>query len=309
MALAMRAGSSKPHPETSCNAITESQLGLIHRDQALQCGLSSATIGRRVASGRWRRIFPNVYLVAGTPMSWTSWTLAAVLWAGDAVASHRAVARLWGFPGFESAPIDLSSARRLRSPKVIVHHATDLESCDRTRVAVVPVTSVHRTLIDLGDVASAQQVEDALDNAVRRGLTSADWLRRQLDRIGTNGRKGAGVLRDLLTDDEERPSWLERRFIRLVSGTEMQPFHREYPVLKYFLDFAWPEAFLGVEVHGEKWHRKIWLRDWRRHNELTAAGWTVLHFTWTQIRDEPEAVIAEIVSTYRRLVGLDVYSR
>jgi very-short-patch-repair endonuclease len=283
---------------------------LIHGEQAAACGLSRAAIGRRVSSGRWRKVLPNVYLVSGSAATWKTWLLAAVLWAGgDAVVSHRAAARLWGFPGFEKAPIEISSSRRLRQRKVVAHRITDLARSDRARISGIPVTSVHRTLIDLGDVATPEQVEDALDDAVRRGMTSADWLRKQLQRIGTNGRKGATVLRELISDDE-RPSWLERRFIRLLGTTEMQPFRREYEVLsRYFIDFAWPEALLGVEVHGEKYHRKRWLRDWRRHNEITSSGWTILHFTWPEIRDEPERVIAEIVSTYRRLVGLDISSR
>ncbi|MGH2806992.1 MAG: hypothetical protein ACRDKT_06930 [Actinomycetota bacterium] len=42
---------------------------------------------------------------------------------------------------------------------------------------------------------------------------------------------------------------------------------------------------------------------------MTSAGWTVLHFTWAQIRDEPDVVIAEILETYGRLVGFDLHSR
>ncbi|MGH2806993.1 MAG: hypothetical protein ACRDKT_06935 [Actinomycetota bacterium] len=192
-----------------------------------------------------------------------TWILAATMWAGNAVASHRCAARIWGLSGFERAPVEISTTRGVRHPRVIVHCAKALARTDRTTVGGIPVTSIHRTLIDLGDVATPAQVEDALDEAVRRGLTSADWLRKQLARVGTHGRKGASVLRDLLTDDDDRPSWLERRFIRLVSKTEMQPFRREHPVLdRYFIDFAWPEARLGVEVRGEKYHRKRWLRDW-----------------------------------------------
>ncbi|MGH2806994.1 MAG: type IV toxin-antitoxin system AbiEi family antitoxin domain-containing protein [Actinomycetota bacterium] len=40
-------------------------IGLIHRTQADASGMSSAAIGRRVESGRWKKLFPNVYFIAG----------------------------------------------------------------------------------------------------------------------------------------------------------------------------------------------------------------------------------------------------
>lgn len=148
-------------------------------------------------------------------------------------------------------------------------------------------------------------------------MTSARWLERQLSRLGTRGRKGASVLRSILDegDEEKWPSWLERRFIRLLHGAHMSEYEREHRACggKYRLDFAWPGALLGIEVHGGKWHRRRlrWDEDLARHNELTAAGWTILHFTFKQLRDDPARVIAEIRATYDRLWGgrLDVFSR
>ena len=254
---------------------------------------------------------PGVYLVTGSPVTWRTRAMGAVLWGGSgAVLSHGAAARVWGFDTFETAGVEITTSRRLRFNGVVVHRRA-LEKRDHTIHRGLPVTSVHRTLIDLGDLYPEERVEDALDGALRRRQTSARWLQTEIERVGTRGRKGASLLHGLLDVDDDRPSWLERRFIRLISTTnEMPPFVREHSVLegRYFIDFAWPAIELGIEVHGERWHLKRlrWEKDLARHNDLTAAGWTILHFTWQQMRDAPETVLREILETYRRLAGLEL---
>lgn len=306
----MRAQWSKPDPDLACAAIAETQFSLIERSQALEAGMSPNAIKYRLATGRWKRLMPNVYLISGAAITWMTKAMSAVLWGGtESALAYRAAAHVWRFDGFGPGPIEICTNRRLRSNDVLVHRVSELVPRDKTKLQGIAVTSVHRTLIDLGDVCSPEAVEDALDGALRRRLTSAEWLSKELQRVGTHGRKGAATLKALLESGEVRPSWLERRFIRLLAKTEMPPHTREHPALdRYWIDFAWPGALLGVEVHGEKWHRRRmkWPKDLARHNALTAAGWTILHFTWAQIRDEPNVVISEVLSTYRRLAGLDL---
>jgi very-short-patch-repair endonuclease len=305
----MRPQTYKHDPDVTCAAIGERQFGLVARGQALEAGMSPDAIKRRLRSGRWKKLLPGVYLIAGISITWATRMMAAVLWAGDrSAASHRAAAHVLELDGFDNAPIEVSLPFRKSTEGVVIHYAMDLPPRDITVVRGIPITNVHRTLIDLGDVCSPQHVEDALDSALRRGLTSAGYLAKQLERIGTHGRKGASLLKELLASDDVKPSWLERRFIRLLGKTELPPYAREHPALCYRIDFAWPGVRMGVEVHGGKWHQKRlrWGKDLARHNALTAAGWTILHFTWAQLREEPDTVIAEIVSTYRRLAGFRI---
>jgi very-short-patch-repair endonuclease len=60
---------------------------------------------------------------------------------------------------------------------------------------------------------------------------------------------------------------------------------------------------LIVEIDGFAYHgdRDAFERDRQRLNILTAAGWTVLRFTWRQIHDDPAAVVAQIKQTRRLL--------
>ena len=232
----------------------------------------------------------------------------AAAFLGRGHASHRSAAALWKL--CDDTVIEITTSHRPKEPSVIWHRRS-LPQADCTRMEGIPVTSIHRTLIDLGDVAADDVVEDALDRALERGITSAEWLERQIERVGTKGRKGPRVLKDILERGITHASWLERRFVRLLDRSSVPQHFREFAVAPYFIDFAWPEVLLGVEVHGAKWHRrrKRWPKDLARHNELTTRGWTILHFTWEEIRDRPEVVLLEVTATYERLalrLGLNI---
>jgi very-short-patch-repair endonuclease len=44
-------------------------------------------------------------------------------------------------------------------------------------------------------------------------------------------------------------------------------------------------------------------RDRRRQNRLIAAGWTVLRFTWWDLTERPDDVLAQIRAAVARLAG------
>ena len=296
--IAMRALEPKP---PTWRELGGRQHGIVTRAQLLELGLTTAAISRLVTSGELNRLHRGVYLICGHERSWEARVMAATL-LGHGHASHRSAAALWRLTDSTSAPIEVTTNRRQRTLEVVWHRGK-LRSQDTTTRNGIPVTSIHRTLIDLGDVVEDDVVEDALDRALERRLTSVEWLTGELDDLGTKGRKGASALRRILVGGYEKASWLERRFIRLLQRSALPPCFREFRVGPYFLDFAWPEVHLGVEVHGAKWHRKRkrWAKDLARHNQLTTTGWTVLHCTWDELRSDPARVIAEIWTTYQRL--------
>jgi hypothetical protein len=79
-------------------------------------------------------------------------------------------------PSPSSRPLVEVSVRRGRYPTVdgvLVHRAKRLDPCDVTEVDGIPVTSVARTLCDLGAVVPQDAVEAALDSALRRGVPVA----------------------------------------------------------------------------------------------------------------------------------------
>ncbi len=138
------------------------------------------------------------------------------LWAGEGAAiSHEAAARLHGLDGFESEVVSITVSRRgmkVPAPWIVLRTAP-IEPADATTVAGLRVTTVHKTLIDLGAAASDPAVEAALESALRRGLTSIPYLRKRLAANAGRGRRGCATLRRLLEryEPERRPTETSRK--------------------------------------------------------------------------------------------------
>lgn len=62
------------------------------------------------------------------------------------------------------------------------------------------------------------------------------------------------------------------------------------------LDLAFPAARVAVEIDGLAYHSdaKRFQYDRTRQNLLVSLGWTVLRFTWRDLQDRPDYVVATI---------------
>jgi very-short-patch-repair endonuclease len=277
------------------------QYGVITRAQAISAGLSASGLDRRISSRRFRVIHPGVYRIAGTPPSWEQALVAACLWA-DGTASHRAAALLWRLDGAEREIVEITTARRVRAADVTIH-TSRLDPRDLTSVGRIPVTTVTRTLLDLGSVAKPTAVEAALTDALRRRLTTQDRLRRCLERAGGKGRRGAKVLRSILaTVGTRRPeSVLELRLIRLLRRAGLPEPVSQFNIRKdgavlARVDLAYPGIRLAIEADGYRYHAGpgAWKRDLARRNAVTSLGWRVIHVTWEDVSTRPDEVVRQL---------------
>jgi hypothetical protein len=267
----------------------------------------------RVETGRWRRLYPGVYVLNGAPDTWRQRLLAACLSGGEAtVASHRAAARLWQLPGGgELLEISVPRGRRLRRPGVVVHESRLLPAVDVAVVDAIPVTTPARTLIDLAGVLPPERVEEAVDAALSSGLVRRPRLLWRLGDLAKEGRTGVKALRSIL--EARAPaapvpaSVLETRLRRVLDVTGMPPplwgFEVRTGGRSRFLDCAWPDLRLAVEADGWAHHsgRAQWESDVDRQNALVAAGWTVLRFSWDEVAHRPERIRSVILQTLDRL--------
>jgi very-short-patch-repair endonuclease len=287
-------------------ALARRQFGVFSRAQALGCGATPNMIQSRLNAGRWQRILHGVYVVAGAPSSWRRSLIAACLAAGDgAAASHRSAAALWQLRGFEPGVVEITvnRARRLRRPGIVEHAALMLPTIDVARVDAIPVTTPTRTILDLAAIAPRDAVEEALDDALRRKLTTP---RRLTSRIGELGRRpGAALARDLVrarsSTTEVPQSVFETRLLRALRAAGLPtptPQHeiRRSGRLIAVVDFAWPSMKLAVEADGYAWHsgRITWEKDSARRNAVTCAGWRVVHVTWNDLHHHETATLARI---------------
>ena len=197
---------------------------------------------------------------AATPTSRRQRLLAACL-AGPAVASHRAAAALWGFPGFEDAPIEVSAMRHFRrhAADVVWHESRHLGERSVTAIDGIPITRAARTIVDLGYVVDEATVVSALDDALRRALVTVASVEETLERIGPR-RLGSGVVRAALkrrpADAPVPESVLESRFEQLLTEAGLPAPIRQHEIrdrhgaLLARVDFAYPDARLAIEVDG-----------------------------------------------------------
>jgi hypothetical protein len=211
------------------------QHAAISHAQALKAGLTGAAVSRRVDSGRWTRLLPRVYRVGGSPATGRQGMMAAALWAGDgALLSHRAAGVLHGLDGVNADRLEVTASRRLRSGVVLAHFAPPFTVIDRDVVDGIPATSATRTLIDLAGTLDTDSLELALEDALRRGLTSRARMGYRLRELAGRGREGCAALRALLEDGRERArsgSAPEVRLRRLFSGrtSRTDPTTRDPP--------------------------------------------------------------------------------
>jgi very-short-patch-repair endonuclease len=273
--------------------------------QARRAGLTEKAIELRLASGRWIRVLPEVFLLAGGKMDDRAWMMAAYLWAGDGSAvSHTSAAALWGLNGFsEREPYHLTTRSKEHTPhkRIRLHSCFDLSQLEIEVIDSVGVTSVGKTLIDLAAFGHPR-FESAFDQCLRQRLVSIDQMWLMIDRPSSFRRRGVRRLRNVLTqrDPQSAPtqSEMEDLFIRMVRSSDIPEPIPQFPVElrneTIHIDFAYPGVRLGIECDGYAWHmdRDAFERDRYRDAELQLLGWRILRLTWAQLRFRPYEVLA-----------------
>jgi hypothetical protein len=231
--------------------------------------------------------------------------MAAVLSCGDrAVISHDSAAGLWGIRRWPTGPIDVTVPPHVkrRRPGVRIHRH-DLDPLDRTVRERVPVTSVHRALLDIAATLGRRPLEPAINEADKLDLTNPESLRVDLDRYA--GLAGVADLRALLdrrtfalTDSE-----LERRFLPLTGKAGLPLPRTGQRVNGFKVDFYWPDLGLVVETDGLRYHRTPaqQARDRLRDQAHSTAGLMPLRFTHAQVRYEAAYVAATLAAIAKRL--------
>ena len=280
----------------------ESQ-GLVTRAEAMKV-LTKRQIHTRVASGAWVRVFPSVYRVVGAPVTWRQRLEALLLWAGKGAAlSHRTAAILHGFSEFKGEPLDLTAIRRMRVPNgVRLYRVKALPHGDLTSVDDLSVTSVTRTLIDLGARSDAQTLRATFSQALREKETTLPKLGVAVGR--SENRRGVIEVRSLVCELEggggPTESELEDRALTTIAEGGLPRPKVQWVVVVgrkvRRLDLIFQNAGVVVETDGYAYHSGIetFEDDRERNNNLTISGLLVLHWTWQALLERPEELIAQL---------------
>lgn len=272
------------------------QFGLIVRDQALEIGFTSRHIEGKLRRREWKALYRGVYADTSFPSRWKQTVLAAVFRGGvSTVASGRCAAALLELPGFEPRGIEVSTPHDVRNVPFIAHLVA-IASDEQTFIGPIPCTNAGRTLLDLAGAISRQQLEDALDDVLRRKLISLPRLKWIINELDGRGRDGIGRLREAVrerSDGKPIPeSVLETRLWRPLKHLGAPAPMRQYPVRydghNYRIDFAFPHAKVAVEAQSLRWHTDLSARkrDMDKANAIQACGWRgPIYVTWDDMYD------------------------
>jgi len=290
--------------------LADLQHGLVTRQQAREHGLTEAQIARRVAQGRWIKCEPHVFRIAGAPVTWQQRVLSVCL-ATEGSASHRTAAMLLGlglWPG-HIVEVTTDPDRNYRNPDVFVHRSVDDPAKEGRTVEGIPITSVRRTLLDLGAVVPQDRLEKCVERALFRGLTTPGALWVFIDQVGRQGRRGVQPLRAVLELRGRVPateSDLETEMVQLLRRAGLPEPTRQHEVVvasrRFRLDLAYLALKIAIELDGDEPHfgaRKTDADD-TRDGLLQLGGWMTQHFTKRQFRNEPHETAARVWDAVRR---------
>jgi hypothetical protein len=273
-------------------------------------GVPGATITRRCGEGeRWKWMLPGVIaLGSGTPTP-RQRVAAAMLYGGpDAMITGLEACRRHGLRrGPDPAGqvhLLVPDERQLRSSQfVIVERTTRLP---RPHVRDdTPLAPVTRACLDgARRLRSAADVAELIADAVQRRLTTPARLAVEL-RAGSQ--RGSAIPRRVLIDVSEGiRSTAERDARRLLARSGLpEPWwnvkiYHESGHLLGIADAWFDEVALTWEINSYAWHLapSYYAREVKRTAGMTAASVLVLPVLPTDLRDDPEGSMSELVAAY-----------
>jgi very-short-patch-repair endonuclease len=270
----------------------EAQFGVVSAGQLLALGASRGWIKERLRRRQLRPVYRDVYAVGHAVLVPQGRWLAAALAVPGSVLSHRTAAAIWRLEMPEHATPELTTSREARSrPGLVLHRSRTLAPQDVVRWHGVHMTSVERTLVDLADILTTDELTRVTD-----GLKSIDRRRLVATLVRAGPRKAHTALRPLLDDGPRTRSELERAFVRMARTHGLQAPQCNVWVQGLLVDAHWPEQRLVVECDSRRWHASWAARrtDHARDAKLQLAGLTTLRVTWAEVRHRPEVGAARI---------------
>jgi Protein of unknown function (DUF559) len=237
---------------------------------------------------------------------------AAILTTGpDAVLTSHTALRLYGCAAAEEGPVHvvLPYKRRVRSrPGLVVHH-----SAWSVRQVVtlqgLPVLALEHSLAEMLCRARSSTAFACLEQAL--AMRPADDRHRLiglvaesvLSRADRRGYRRATTLLELATGLTESPA--ESCLMLALTDAGLPPPVPQHPIIgldglvRYRLDFAWPELRIALEYDGYEAHEGREERDSAREDDLIRRGWIVLRATSADLK-EPGRLVAAVREAFRR---------
>jgi hypothetical protein len=225
--------------------------------------------------------------------------MSAVFGAGDGSAlSHFTAAEVQELVRQLAALISVVSTTQRRPAGVAVHRVRHLDPRDVTTHRGIPVTTVHRTIVDLADVVQTpHELTAVIREADFKGRFVEPAVRDAMGRV--QGRPKLGVIDRAIELYRAGSAGIRSRnelaFFLLVTHAGFPEPLVNVHAHGFERDFHWPELGLAVEIDGPG-HTRPSTRDAdaSRDETLRAAGYTVLRFTDLELKFQPAEVLTRL---------------
>lgn len=291
-------------------------LTLTTRAELLLQGYDDDEIRRRVKAGTLQRLFRGVYSSAdpdaGAPGTEEQHLLHA-----------RAAARV-GDPSLVFSHVTAAVAHDLPVPRASLAHVhmikpdgtggSHVEGVRLTRTSLLPhevtdvnglaVTSVARTLADLGRTVAPGWALAAHDQAFRQLLGTPAGVQETLVRMrGIPGVRNARRVLESSDPRAESPAESLSRMVFIEAGLAPDALQKEFHHAEGTdrVDFWWADGVVGEFDGQAKYHANahtgqtpgkiVWLEK-RREDRLRRLGLIVVRWVWDDLIRRPEVVIS-----------------
>jgi very-short-patch-repair endonuclease len=211
-----------------------------------------------------------------------------------AVASGLAAAWWHGVTTFAPETVEVTV------PKVSNHphrRGARLRRRDLARADIVERNGLRVTALPLTVIEAAVRQRGGakiMDSALQRHVELRELWRAHLRNKGRHGSPAASRLLKAASDGAR--SEAERLLVKLLRDNGITGWQTNYPVGGYKVDVAFPEEKLAIETDGFAFHssQEDFQNDRERQNKIALLGWQVLRFTWLDLTEYPQRVVAEI---------------
>lgn len=282
--------------------IARVQGGVFTRQQARDAGFSAYQVRERVRRGVWRPLGPAAFCLTALELDHRGAAFAAGL-ATRAVVSHWSAAHIHGLHVSDPAPGIIGHVTSSRPLHINVpgvrEHRLRLFAEHIVEAQGLRVTSVQRTVVDLLALLPRQRAETLLFRAVQqKWLDEATLLEFIRNRSGWHGTPQLRGLAALLgtgahaVPERRLHAILDRAGIRYLANVRIELPHRGLAIA----DIRIEGTRVLIEVDGRRYHSdaETFQSDRERQNALVNAGYTVLRFTWLDITQREDQVLATI---------------
>jgi hypothetical protein len=300
---------------SSLRALAASQDDVVTRQQALRSGASPALVKLLLSSGAWKRTLRGVYLLEPDregPELQRSWARSGTLLVPGSVVSQHTAAVLLGLQGVpRTGVVHVTRSAKAASRRLLVPHRSDLGPDDVVDLDGLLLTSPQRTLADLVPQLDPMGGLSVLDSALHTGLAS----RSDLAAAKSTAERFAGhpITAEVWgMADPRAGSPLESRVRLRCHHLGVVPLELQRAVVgrdgrviahaDFSFDWRALSEALGVplppgpvrrlpllgEADGRRYHPDLddeledaFVWDRRRQNAVTALGFAVVRFTWS----------------------------